>query len=36
MLGDARRAADAIQDAMILALWEASEFRSGDVVATWL
>ena len=38
MLGDAGRAADAIQGAMIVAVWtaSASESRSGDDVKTWL
>ena len=36
LLGDSGRAADAIQDAMILAFWTAPDFRSGDAVTTWL
>jgi len=38
MLGDAERAADAIQGAMIVAVWtaSASDPRTGDDVRTWL
>jgi len=38
MLGDAERAADAIQGAMVVAVWtaSASDPRSGDDVKTWL
>jgi RNA polymerase sigma-70 factor, ECF subfamily len=36
LVGDVDRAAEAIQDAMILAFWKAPDFDSADAVTTWL
>jgi RNA polymerase sigma-70 factor, ECF subfamily len=36
LLGDAGLAAEAIQDAMILAFWNGPEFGGGDAITTWL
>jgi RNA polymerase sigma-70 factor (ECF subfamily) len=36
LLGDVDRAAEAIQDAMIVAFWRGPEFAGGDAVTTWL
>jgi RNA polymerase sigma-70 factor, ECF subfamily len=36
LLGDVGLAAEAIQDAMILAFWSEPEFGGGDAVTTWL
>lgn len=36
LLGDVDRAAEAIQDAMILAFWKGPDFGGGDAVTTWL
>jgi len=36
LLGDVGLAAQAIQDAMVLAFWKVPELGGGDVVTTWL
>jgi RNA polymerase sigma-70 factor, ECF subfamily len=36
LLGDVSLATQAIQDAMVMAFWNAPEFGGGDVVTTWL
>jgi RNA polymerase sigma-70 factor (ECF subfamily) len=36
LLGDVGRAAEAIQDAMVLAFWKGPEFGTGGAVTTWL